>query len=958
MTGTADGKYLFCIEGATMIAIEPAAAPGTPSDNFANPVKEFTLGQFGVSAVRMAVDPDADFGNGYTLTTEGAAYRNYVFMAAGKNGLWMVDGDIGPGPNRVGRVDDSGAGVATLQFSNRYCNDVGILELGGQTYVAAIFAKRQQSHLRLYEIEKVRAVLGAPGSSGETGNEIEPDYTVVLNRNPDVFPALPGPSQVYRSFATDLEIDQPAGAPTELYVYVAMMTDGIVRVRLRASDVSSGATPAGTVAWGPRFGDASHYATTGTGSTQAVCNNFEFINVMLGDPLVPGSGVVERSEPPPVFCLTSHRDVPDGQDQSHGHKLYAAAERLGFLVFDIADPAVWSDQMPIDHHEGQVVPFQGTGLTATDLVNRGAWPETMVLLEDAFGGIAAGGSNSLQDYLYYPREMDVLDSPTLGLHLVATCYPVPLAVDPPRQLEGFSYTDFLDYGAVTNIFSTYGQVGARTNIYRVGYFPQGAGGGLSVTAHTSLLDGGTHLFVPKVQSNQMGATGTDNIEFVHAQTSAVNLNGQAGGQLTTKSYCMTSVDVSPIPTTSTPLTAIRPLKHLAGRRTFGLGHSLLDPDLIQTSINDGIPREGVPYLSGTPGSRSIDVIYDAMAPDGDDFTFAGGLTLQQESQWLGTVANTQFLIGEGRPTVPAPPAGTKNPPDLKIVEQHVTPFSSGPPVLLEVLKFVERPAGRWTEKGRELYMGGIVSPRYDQWIQARVTACDPGYGEFVGAEFLFCFRQETPDGLSFCRRDLLMADLANVLPGAKLAEGSPANAFDWFLLNTHPEFNQFPAYVGQPGFSQAEYDAAKDWFNQPTRPMLYRQRLKTWAPRMVCVQPAPRSSFDKGWVLAVPCGTLSLEAEEMPSPKAGTLGALPDYRKLEEFLPTASAFFPSGSSAVFADHFEDGLVQFFDFTNPRDLITAQAGAIPSASSTLPMQDLLMSNIRDVVIDVQPEGVVI
>ena len=219
--------------------------------------------------------------------------------------------------------------------------------------------------------------------------------------------------------------------------------------------------------------------------------------------------------------------------------------------------------------------------------------------------------------------------------------------------------------------------------------------------------------------------------------------------------------------------------------------------------------------------------------------------------------------------------------------------------------------------------------------------------------------------------------------------------------------------------------------------MLYRQRLKTWAPRMACVRPAPESSFDKGWVLTVPCGTLSLEAEEMPSPKAGTLGALPDYMKLEEFLPTASAFFPSGSSAVFADHFEDGLVQFFDFTNPQDAIAAQAGAIPSASSTLPMvflpnpasesphphdvaessmawhlenyewqdpgttyersyivvgdfmgavhiyeitdilqptgnapilraswyppvpmQDLLMSNIRDVVIDVQPEGVVI
>jgi hypothetical protein len=281
-----------------------------------------------------------------------------------------------------------------------------------------------------------------------------------------------------------------------------------------------------------------------------------------------------------------------------------------------------------------------------------------------------------------------------------------------------------------------------------------------------------------------------------------------------------------------------------------------------------------------------------------------------------------------------------------------------------------------------------------------------------------------------------MTDLAtSVSPGGLLLALDPLNTFKWFQLNTHPEFNQFPAYEAQ--FGTAKYMAAKMWFNQGVRPMIYRQRLKTWAPRMACVRAEPGSSLDKGWVLAVPCGTLSLEAEEIPSPANGTLTAT-GYQRLDQFFPGAStSFFPHGSNAVFADHFEEGLIQFFDFTNPQDVIDAQAGDIPSTSSNLPMvflpnpavqsphpndvapssmawhlenyewsdsaagyersyivvgdfmgavhiyeitdllqptgnapilraswyppapkQDLLMSNIRDIEIDVQPDGVVI
>ena len=264
-TGTPDGRFLFTAEGAAIAILEPGRG-NAPDRNFDKPLKKFELGSMRPHVVRMALDPEASLGDGSSLGKTGhPEYRNYLFLAAGHNGLWVVDADVEPRrPNRIARVDDSGD-VPMFQTNARHCNDVDVATFGGETFVVATFAAAGDSLLRFYPIDDVRAILGASAQGAEeTGREIVPALSVPLGRYMEgtPFSALSvGPNQISRSFASDLVVDQGAPNAEELYVYVAMRTDGVARVRVRRTEIVRGRIAPDAVVWGPRFGASSASAT-------------------------------------------------------------------------------------------------------------------------------------------------------------------------------------------------------------------------------------------------------------------------------------------------------------------------------------------------------------------------------------------------------------------------------------------------------------------------------------------------------------------------------------------------------------------------------------------------------------------------------------------------------------------------------------------------------------------------
>ena len=904
--GTSDGAFIFSAEGASLAIIQPGRLPQgirDPDAEFDHPIKSFELGHFRPHAIRMVVDPEADIDDGTTLAAAGLAYRNYVFIAAGSNGLWIVDVDPAPGSvNRIARVDDSGDDPS-VQDGDRHCNDVDLVTLDGATFVVATFAAVDDNRVRFYPLDAVRGVLGGSvGAPSETGHELAPMHEIVLGEYGAGNPALEyerHPAQLDGSFASELVVDQGDPCEDEAYLYVAMRTDGVVRVLARRCELEQGTSPPERVVWGPRFGDGSHYATVAPPAPfqdeRSLYTNVEWINQQY-DP-----DRIERSDPPYFTALALHRNDRDGRQVRHGHKLYVAVDALGVVVFDISDPCEWGPTMPIDHHEGEAIDLQG----GPGLINRGAWPERVVATKPAASASTVG------ELLGYVRAMAFADT-NEGLMFVATYTGEPSFGNSPPFLEGFAYDDQFQYGGVTYSEQMRGPRLGLTRVFEVADLPD-TSPTPTLTENTVFLAGGATLFVPSDQSNQMGAPSFPHrLEFVHNLQSS-NEPEEPGTLVTLPTVCMISMPLRPT-TPGGVVVAIRDREFLAGRRTFGLQQSLVDPDLIMTSDNDGLPREGLPYLLGPVGDRTIDVDYVATAVGGNDTRLSTGVIMGRSSQWLDSRLgpNQQAMLGAG--------------PATHRVQIQTIPsdYLGAPPFSEFRVNLLQQPS-RWNQTGRAFYLGGMVDPRYDAWVQANV----PGSST---AEYFFLFRQTNPDGVVYGRRDELM----DLITGGGVNNEqflSPAQlnnaGVQLRTLNTHPEFDQFPYSPAQPNWA-----AARTWFGQIVVPQPYSLRVKTWDPELIQVRPPVGSSLAEGWVLAVPCGVGVLDTQEFPDVEDVSLLPTP-YKPLDEVVVGGatgdSDWLPDAGSAD-ADLFQLGLVQFWDFTNPGSV--PEVAGKPPGSSTL------------------------
>ncbi|WP_145202224.1 hypothetical protein [Planctomycetes bacterium Poly30] len=832
-------------------------------------------------------------------------YSNLLIIAGGTNGLWVMDADPHSATNRVARIDDSGPSFPDEQLNNRYCNSLALVTLEDVHYVAATFAKKDASRVRFYALSDLRAALANAGSS-ETGHEIQALKDYGLKTHSSQLPRHP--AQIYRSYVTDVVVDQDDPASDDATLYFSMLTDGLVKMDIdRATllgDVGmpGAPTPPARV-WGPVFGDSSFYATDPAIPHKHLYDNFNWVNQQ------GAVDVTERSDPPIFLSLALHRDDTAG---GVGHKLYAAVEPLGWVQFDLAD--AWGPSMPIRHHEGIEVSLVAT----SPLTNDGAWPETLVI------GDPLPATGRLTNVFDYARSIEVIETP-LGWHVAFTSGSTVLLIDPPAVVGGFAYDDRFQWGGVTyNGPMLPDQEGKPTvRIFKVADLavsPSGNPAPVLTPTRITIENGSERLFIPPVQSNILdsvdGNTAGIRLEYLHSSTGdAPAMEGR------TNQVCLASVRID-TPATPELLVATRSKANTYGVRSFGYQPSLKYPNILMTCVTDGTVREGIPYLMEDPvnGEHTLESNRDAGAPGGNDRRFASGVTQGKQGQWLQTFAGPpaeelQCMASSG---VASSTAGELS----QVSVQRVTfdPVTGAPMDFNEARFSIQTPPDRWNLRSRASFFTATVDTEYDAYFQQFAGAPMSTIGP--DDELVFFALQNTPDGIAFGKRNEIMA-LIGPTPLGGTGSILPSSSTDPILkyrLNTHPEFDGFPSR-GEP-----DADIAKAWMEQTGSTQPYRSRIKTFSPTFARVQGALTEGFD-GWVLAAPCGVAVLPSVEAPNMKAVTNT---DYDSLATLSGgTDPLWFPTPTTQD-SQNFERGLVQLWDFTNPVDTL-ARCDTSPPAT---------------------------
>ncbi|MDA1349253.1 MAG: hypothetical protein O3A47_10400 [Chloroflexi bacterium] len=340
MTCTPDGRWVFSAEGGKVAFLdvydEQTQAYTDQDLTTINGTKKVPLGEFGVLASKLLLDPEA------AAVPTG---DDLLYVAAGRDGLWIFQADVDSGvENRAWRVDDSGNGDPSSQGGHRWCTDVAVMTVEGVDYLLATYAKKGESRLRVYELQKVRDI-GVLANS-EVGHEIGFDHQVMLNNNPVAtertfkYPAKNFGGAVAMSIAVDQ--DGAAGSETA-DVYVAMGHHGLAKIHFW----SSGGVLKKTRTWGPMFGSgpgAMQIPPPAPGMSQALYDNLiqeDVRSFHVGNPVI-------RREEFPFFTDVEVLDEMVGGQRAH--HLYVAVDHLHWMVFDLEQ--AWGPSQPILAHIG------------------------------------------------------------------------------------------------------------------------------------------------------------------------------------------------------------------------------------------------------------------------------------------------------------------------------------------------------------------------------------------------------------------------------------------------------------------------------------------------------------------------------------------------------------------------------------------------------------------------------
>ena len=186
---TDDGEWIFSAEGGAMAFIYLGNAhPGNTV--FPQPpllqlqpmpsaIKRVQVGTLGVITADLALDPALDLVDDPVTLPKGTEpdayippdedYADLIYIAGGHLGLWAMEAHpVDEYMNRAVRIDNSGDLDPTTQNSNRFCTDVEVVEIEGEHFLVALFARKDDNILRVYRLQDVHSAMAAARSASGT----------------------------------------------------------------------------------------------------------------------------------------------------------------------------------------------------------------------------------------------------------------------------------------------------------------------------------------------------------------------------------------------------------------------------------------------------------------------------------------------------------------------------------------------------------------------------------------------------------------------------------------------------------------------------------------------------------------------------------------------------------------------------------------------------------------------
>lgn len=790
IASSADGSYLFVAEAGVMAVIETA----TPT-TFVMP-KLARISSRGVRAVELSLDPGAD------LTEEGNAgtAASMLYVAGGRQGLWVMQADPRPGMGMpAARIDDAAnATQPSGPDSRRWCNDVDVLELGSTHYLVALFSQWGCSHVRFYRLTDARDVLAAhPGE--ETGNELPAALEVKFGGNCSF------QTPRHESFGFGLAVDSQADV-----VYVAMGPYGLVRIRFTdPADIT-----VRDVHDGPWFGDGSWYANNITsGPFGGVYDDFR---VLAGTPLV-----AHLSHAPYFMDVAIER----GSEQKY---LWCAVDHLGILRFDITSLSSWSTSMVIDHQEG-------LKKTAADFTSFPNLDETLiddhvrVISENADPSLGEPSNVMVRNYAHRIRIANEVDPPALAVAVM-------------REL-------FVLSDPILNEGRTLGHLGNSMDGIPPNLTPPPNTG---CDRHYTLVYDLSAL-VPKRPADPATVPSYQHRTFLrhggrHVHLQAQHPSGELwvfGGRFdadrSSVFYQPADQTTPPHATTffvrfSWPAGALasmleRTAEDRPGRLCYALAPSPTRLELMYAGSNDqNFPVDGI---LATCSSQFRRLDYQP-GPFGTDTRATFGTIFPPQGMWPTGTGN-DYVMGV------ATQSGT---PYWALVEMDpgsdlCAPTPASLPTRVKRL-FLEAPLDNFQHEGRGYLSGAVVDAAYDA---------------HVGSQYRLMFgsRVDTPGGIVVLNRAVLEASMASSsIPNDALILSGGTHFRE---LITHPEF--FNVYVTHPTNNPTPPARFLHPSSHPNTASLLG-RVNTYFPRLTRI-PAPQASPEAlHWALAVPCAAVQL----------------------------------------------------------------------------------------------------
>jgi len=786
MAVSADGRYIYCGEGGSIAILDTEANP---------PVYDMTaprppISDFGARPAKILVDPGTLPGTDDDL----------LIICAGRSGLWVMDAHpTGGADHRAAVVDDAGGSNVNVQNSRRFCDDAEIFSIDGVEYLAAIFARRGGSRLRIYDMESVRAVLVNTMQDEWSGAEISYLHDRKFGKRVPTLSPIGQTNLHNYSLSIALTVDQISADSAT--VYVALWHQGLARVRVDADPGNPGELLVSGVELGPVFGDGSAYHLHENLSPhpKETYDNFHWTDVDTGE--------VTRQEPP-VFTDVA---VQNFQAPNDKHYLYATVDTLGWVRFDLSDP--WGADMMIEHHEGTAYPEDINdhpfGEIQFELNGGYSYPTQVRVIEsqgEVLVAVNMSGASMVRN-VGHRTEGSVLNYAANSFNGIPDYF----------FLKGNRLDRILGGTGEVLIYrvDTTGTIGAFTGYeFDADLEPTPDPGNVEEEALPTLFSqfGGRDI------SFHPASPGVPNRPLLFVQA----------GKVTDK----VRVDLDP------PLPEDIMFERLGGRvkadrpgsERFRVGYCVVNPDVLLVGSNDGFfSAHGIHALCGS----DLLNFYDP-SPGGADGRFNAGIYFDHEGQWpvldegtSGERAGMQISIGGldgNRYRVhlldPGDPCGV---PQVE-------------PDLIHTWR-IGTPTDRF-KKQKRWYIGGTVNEAYDAEI---------------GQNMLYMAGSNTPQGIVAIDRDEFEEWLFDNTGTGASSDLHMDNAGPDVIvgtLNTDPELSKVPNTPATEEFLQTLY-----FDSDPSEKFNIAGGLLTFAPRIVKV-PSTQGGTADTWVLAAQCGFL------------------------------------------------------------------------------------------------------